>query len=176
MRHSLLRHSFLAVVFLALSTFAAHADTTFNVSGATEHNGTFSGTITLDTATSQFTAASITYSLFSSTYLFNVIDLQELGGGTYNTYIADAAGEQFALKLPVATLSGYQGSTICTGNCLTPGGGYASAFFDMLNPRDLYNVTSGSLTPAAATPEPSSIALLTTGLLGIAGTLRKRRA
>ena len=37
-------------------------------------------------------------------------------------------------------------------------------------------IESGTITPVAATPEPSSIALLGTGVIGVAGVLRKRLA
>ena len=38
------------------------------------------------------------------------------------------------------------------------------------------DIVSGSFSPTATTPEPSSIALLGTGMLGIAGVMRKRFA
>jgi hypothetical protein len=52
----------------------------------------------------------------------------------------------------------------------------AAAGFSPVSPTNLeFAITGTPFTPAAATPEPSSFALLSSGLLGLTGLLQKRR-
>ncbi len=51
----------------------------------------------------------------------------------------------------------------------------SGAFTSYINPLTVqFSISGTPLTPVAATPEPSSIALLGTGMIGMAGVLRKR--
>ena len=61
--------------------------------------------------------------------------------------------------------------------------GYKPSTFNLRGPNDLYvgslslaSTTTTSTAPTSVTPEPSSILLLGTGLLGIAGVLKQRYA
>ena len=87
--------------------------------------------------------------------------------------------DQFFLVLPTDSLVGYTGSAICSSSL--PCGGTETIFGidEGEYPVDptVFVATSGTLElPGAdtATPEPSTIALLSTGLLGTATLLRRR--
>jgi len=71
------------------------------------------------------------------------------------------------LDIPVSTLVGYAGGSICTVGSPCPGGGVSEAASG--NPSSEF--TSGSLT---AVPEPASVALVGSALLGLAAWRRRR--
>jgi PEP-CTERM motif len=119
---------------------------------------------------------------------------QEIGPPTY--YYLDVFDSGYEnnleLNLPVASLVGYSGGAICrAGTCLVPGfsgddiNSYVWSYnFDGLNnfngfttPADAtpYILQEGTLTPeATAVPEPSTLALIGTGVIGVAGAFRRK--
>jgi hypothetical protein len=81
-------------------------------------------------------------------------------------------GYYLYLFVPDTSLIGYSGGDLCSydsGDCNAQLSGY-------LTPTSGVAFVSASLTPeVAATPEPSSLALLGSGALGLAGVLRRKR-
>jgi PEP-CTERM motif len=173
--------SVLGAAILAASSLIAQADTlsTFDLNATTVSGGSASGTVTLDATIGLFTSADITVLTQGGQFLFNGIPLANPG---YGTVWKDTLNNQFILSLPVSSLIGYTGGELCSvllhcGNSMVS---LPSQFFaSMTGPLISDVVEAGTLTlvSPAPTPEPSSIALLTTGLLGAVHlTTRRRRS
>jgi PEP-CTERM motif len=174
--------SVLAAAILATSLIA-HADTlsTFDLNATTVSGGSASGTVILDATTGQFTLADITVMTQGAQFLFNGVPApnQVSSFGTV-TFLQDSLNDRFYLSLPVSSLIGYTGGGLCSvllhcGNSMVS---VPSAFSaNMTGPFSSDFVEAGALTLAssAPTPEPSSIALLATGLLGAVQLTRRHR-
>jgi PEP-CTERM motif len=163
-----------AAVMLAAG-LSARADVmeTFDVTGTFTDNTTVSGTVIIDTTTGVFESGDLSY-LGES---FDVLVLTE----------DDSAGDAFVFELSTSSgpiprlvmgivgdnLIGYSGGPLCslTDNVCTGGGGGHSFYAPTGDTNVLLD--SGSLV-AVATPEPSTIAMFGTGLLGFAVAMRRR--
>jgi hypothetical protein len=185
-----LRFVFAALV-LVVCPLVAHADfvDTFAVnitvgSGFTPTD-TAGGTVSLDVTTGKWVSADVSYYLGGNpadvVATFTTLDgYYPHSDFVYTFFLSDQSSTApFSLALPVSSLIDYTGGSICseTAPC-NDGFNYMSAFaFPKTDPY----VESGSLTlissvdpPSAVTPEPSTFALFGTGLLSLAGVLRRR--
>jgi hypothetical protein len=173
---------FLAAAILATSLIA-HADTlsTFDLNATTVSGGSASGTVTLDATIGLFTSADITVVTQGAHFLFNGVPApNQVSSFATVTFVKDSLDNQFILSLPVSSLIGYTGGGLCSvllhcGNSMVS---LPSEFFaNMTGPFSSDFVEAGTLTLAssAPTPEPSSIALLATGLLGAVHLTHRRR-
>jgi hypothetical protein len=182
-----------AALVLVVCPLVAHADfvDTFAVnitvgSGFTPTD-TAGGTVSLDVTTGKWVSADVSYYL-SGNPADVVATFTMLDGNyshpdfTYTFFLSDESSTApFSLALPVSSLIDYTGGSICSmiAPC-SDGVEYMSAFaFPKTDPY----VESGSLTlissvdpPSAVTPEPSTFALFGTGLLSLAGVVRRRLA
>ena len=179
----------LATAALLSSSLAARADTLFNIQGLASDHSSFYGTLSIN-PTGGTDGSGIIDSLSISDNQDSLFAYSDGGGGAggVNGGIAGAFGigqGSFSIEFPYATsLSAYDGSTICSIDTpcdtavseLVPDGDSCQIGGLCLPATD---VESGIITPVvstAVTPEPSSVALLGTGLLGLASVLRKRLA
>lgn len=167
----------LSVIAVLSASFAAHADSyeIFDVSATAGYQDyTVTGTVTFDTTTSTFTDSDLSTSFGSVTGAPTYSGGYPSGNPTSLYYgFGDVlpGGEPYVyLGIPGSSLSGYSGGNLCS---------LTQACSD--GPSDLnstiggiYRFNSGTLTPASATPEPSSFLLLGSGLLGVAGVMRRR--
>jgi hypothetical protein len=185
MRSLLLSLAFLSV----LGSFTAHAATlteNFTANGATSQNN--SGGYGIDTTSfaafdpSLGTLTGLTLSL-SGTYtpsdssdtshLFNIAP----GDDTNTDLSFNTSGSNFGIE------TSYHFGAAGTISPIPYFVGLGSDFLILeFNDAGTTSATTGSITytytaaPPAATPEPSSLMLLGTGVLGVAGSLRKRFA
>jgi hypothetical protein len=155
--------SLLIAGVLVSASLAARADnySTFDLNSSYIFGGTIDGTLTLDTSTNLFTSADLTVAGFPP---YQDGTLTEVGvqSPSFLGYYVDvfSNGSPFAdlnLFLQTGTLVGYDGSPISFPTNVT-----------FLSFPNLYFAGSGTLEPAP-TPEPGSLLLLATGLMGLAG-------
>ncbi len=164
------------VAVFALASSTAKADTVFNVSGESNAaNGqscgsacAFSGTMTIDTTVGTIDGLDISFPGLSA---FTTLHEEYPSGSDY-TVVAEnsgAAADLLSLSFTTTnsgTLVGFQSGSIESGNVS-----------GLLDATVYYTILSGTISAAPSpTPEPSSLALLGTGILGFAGILRKRLA
>ena len=171
-----MRIRFLLVACMLLSaSLVARADsyTTFDLNSSYPFlfggAGTIDGTLTLDTTTDLFSSADLTVSGFPF-YQDGTLSNIGLQGELFTEYGVNifSTGTPFGdlnLFLPITSLVGYDGSSIAFPTNVT--------FATIPN---LYFAGSGTLEPASVTPEPASLLLLATGLLGFAVLWRRRFA
>jgi PEP-CTERM motif len=169
-----------ALTILAACTLTVHGDTIvpfdFN---ATLVGGTVSGIVDVDITKGQFTTVDFTATISGISHLFDTPAFNQGAVPSPATlYVGDfidSSGDMFQIALPPTSLIGYTGSAVCSLvlSC-NPTLDIPTVFIQAKT--DIGNIaSSGSLTPAAAaTPEPSTFALLTTGILGLAGAARRK--
>jgi len=154
---------------LLAASLSARADNieTFNATGTFTDNTSFSGTLVIDTTIGDVESGDFSY--MGITY--DVLRNPGQGNGEYNFALVTSAGNlpAFTFAIPGDSIVGFDGGPFCSLDNECRGG--AGGYFDANG--NLTYLQTGTLTPAA-TPEPSSVALLGTGLLGFLGVMRRR--
>lgn len=176
-----------SVLSAALLSFslAARADTfeTLDLNATLTNGGTVTGTVTLDLnadlsrmSPALFeSSANLTYTFNGASSVFSG-DNRVFSGTPNETGVTffNAGGDQLNLDWETSLFASFAGSigNFCT--IASPCDGIASSLY-LPSSRTEIEIASATVAPAA-TPEPSSLALLGTGVLGFAGVLRKRFA
>lgn len=185
----------IVIAMLGFGAALARADvyTTFDVSAGFESydsvsphvDGSLSGTVVIDETLGTFVAADLMV-----VTPVGIDTLSQLGGGeeigdvlngAYNEFVEGSLGSDLELTLSTPTLVGYAGGAICgtsLENCpFTDGSGGILVAGLVFSDVGVYsaNAYTGELTPIMATPEPGSVALLGTGVLGFVQLVRRRR-
>lgn len=166
---------------------AAHADTTFNLFSHQGDGSIIEGYVDINTTAGSIDFADLTYSpdgSFKGVIETFMRPVQQFNyHGYYYTAFPAFTGSVFTgyyydLRLPVPSLVGYGGGPICSVSAGGCGGDLSTT---ELNGEFYGDAEDGTLSPNEAisgtsiTPEPSSFALLCTGLLGVAASLRRGR-
>jgi hypothetical protein len=175
---------------VAVSASFAHATPIlFDLTGVNTSAGSLTGTVTIDSITGRVTAADITFNdAAAGNLVFTNIGFENSYNGLSQDYITGASnsplnyGGQIALYFDTANLgSGDLSICLAGGLCGTRNDNGSSTVQVYVNGYGgPFNITSGSLDPAsqvqlpAVTPEPSSLLLLGSGILGLAGVARRR--
>jgi hypothetical protein len=134
-------------------------------------HGTLTGTFTYNSTLNTLVSADITSSASSYTYIYN-----DPSAGTTNVTLSISNATSFELTSSLthntdAIYVTFASALTTSGATITDSTSHSYEHDSFGNPS-----LSGSIIAyvPAATPEPSAIALLGTGLLGIAGLVRRR--
>jgi PEP-CTERM motif len=154
-----------AIALLAC-TLAARADTfqLFDVTGTFDNGSVLSGTATIDTTLGTVTNSDFVVSgPFAATFL-NDIYAQEVSSVGYVIFSRDSSNF-LILNLPGGSLVGYQGGGI--SNLSSADNTGSGAVIDLVSGQF-------AAAPSGVTPEPSTLVLLGTGILSLAGAARRK--
>ena len=186
---SLLAHADTILNFSGSLDTDRYSDT----SGDYDHVRPLTGTLTVAADGVTVTAISLTAQVdlakqadvTNGTVVFKDISSQSVANGMDMLRIEARNGPisaDLVLAIPVTSLAG-PGGPVCTigTDCLSYGDLYDVAFPTEAQMYDL-TLPTGTLTnpdyvpplPTSATPEPGSMALVATGLLGVAGIIRRK--
>lgn len=174
-RYRYVAAAILSLVILRSDAFAAPI--VFDVTGQFNNGSKLGGTMTIDTALGVVTASGLNVSGFA----FTVVNGQTAFGG--NTFLQFGLGSSWpeseyglVLWLPVTTLIDYAGGNLCSVATTTGCANSSVQIFPSDSPSRFVFLTSGSATPAAApsVPEPATLTLFGSGLLGLAARWRRR--
>lgn len=170
------RYRYLAAAILSLVIFRSEAfaaPIVFDVTGRFS-SGNLVGTMTIDTTLGVVTAADLRHAGGA----FVVVELQTVMAD--NTVLQFGLGPiepgvHLVLWLPVTTLIDFAGGNLCTVATTTDCANSSHLILPPTYPIEFDALLTGSATPAAVptVPEPATLALLGSGLLGLAARWRR---
>ncbi len=178
--------SFVAAISLLSASLAARADSfDFTFGNA---SSSFSGSGVLKTGTleapGEYSIASVTGTAETAPHGANLVINSVLAPGTFPTvtnggtfpanddvlFVTDGVGSLDGNGLAFILSNGAQ------IDLYDPSGSNADALLERANGKDVFEDVPITITAVTSTPEPSTIALLGTGLLGFAGMVKRRLA
>ena len=151
----------LAITIVGFSV-PVHADTVFNATGSGTSGTTLTGTVDIDAVN-----GTMDYAQF---YLSNGTSLYGTGGGMdgteYTVPLTGSDGNPWLFNINAISSSGLIGYD---GGSFTVSYPFGDSYFEIIG-----TLTPESSVSTAQTPEPSSLALMATGMLLAASAFKRR--